>query len=241
MTFLVILFIVLVGGGWLFGKAFGLLLFGSQKVNQYEVNTFEEKIEPFLEEKMKNPEIPNYKIPLEDILRKIEVVTLQTKYNKTSIYFNNVTMSGLKYLPMYYNSKYDFVGLGFKISDNNIFLEIAITDKKITLYKGATFLLYFENDEFLNFKFSTGSIKGNDYNINLDLLSITDLEILAKQNLKYWSISYEKKNILIEGDNTFFHPQNRLNEKTDFQETLKFLANRIVHELIMINKNKLKS
>ena len=74
--------------------------------------------------------------------------------------------------------------------------------------------------------------------INLSWLK--ELELFGFQNLEYWSLKYPKNNIYIEGNNTNFDIENRMNSKKDFQEILKYLTAKIVAELISLNKDKLK-
>lgn len=246
LIFIVLLFVILVGGGWIIGKNVGGIIFKINPENNYQIkekDNIEEKvtIANNSSKKRKNILKPNFKIPLEEIINKIETIKLQSKRNETSIFFGNLTMSEYKYLPMYYETENNnFLGISFKISSNIIFIEIAISDKSITLYKDAELLFYFENNETIKYTFSNSCIKGHNYNINLIIPKVKELELFGFQNLEYWSLRYPKKNIHIEGDNTFFDIENRMSSKKDFQEILKYLTKKIVEELISLNKNKLK-
>ena len=94
---------------------------------------------------------------------------------------------------------------------------------------------------------SASNLEPNDTDgIRLTIVKISkctnsnELELFGFQNLEYWSLKNLKKRIDIESDNTFFDLKNRMNSKKDFQEILKFLTNKIVQELINLNKGKLK-
>jgi len=247
IIFILLLFVIFVGGGWFIGRSIGGILFKNDSENNYNApitNPIKTKENPNKNKITPSPikiSKPNYKIPLEDIIKKIEIVKFQSKNNETSIYFNNVTMSQYRFLPMYYDSvNNDFLGINFKILGNTIFIEIAISDKKINIFKGTELFFYFENNESIKYTFTNSCVKTQDYNINLIIPKLNELELFAFQNLEYWSLKNLKKGIDIESDNTFFDLKNRMNSKKDFQEILKFLTNKIVQELINLNKGKLK-
>lgn len=244
IIFVIILFLVLVGGGWFIGKLFGNIIFKENNKKYQEIGNIKysfidvkkNKIEK--ENKIRKP---NYKIPLEEIILKIQTVKLQTRLNNTSIYFDNITMSNSKYLPMYYDQgSDDYLGLSFKISDRYIVVEIASSNKKITLYKGAELTFYFENNETIKYKFLSGSVKGSTHNINVVIPKLAELELFAFQNLKYWSLKYDKRDLFIQGNNNFFDSKNRMSSNEEFQEILKYLVKSIVEEFTLINKNALK-
>lgn len=249
IIFILLLFVIFVGGGWFIGRSIGGIFFKTDSDSENNYNapvTSHTKTKNIPKENkvISSPiEIskPNYKIPLEDIIKKIETVKFQSKNNETSIYFNNVTMSQCRFLPMYYDSvSNNFLGVNFKISGNTIFIEIAISDKEINIFKGTELFFYFENNESIKYTFTNSCIKTQDYNINLIIPKLNELELFAFQNLEYWNLKNPKKGINIESDNTFFDLKNRMNSKKDFQEILKFLTNKIVQELINLNKGKLK-
>jgi len=175
----------------------------------------------------------NFKLPLDEILKNITIIKSYCDFLKQNIIeLNNITRVNSSFLPMFYNDKYDYLGFEIKSNEKYVSVNIRISDKKINITKGDELTFYFENNEFLNFKFNGGSIKHPDYNLNIVIPNLHQLEMLGFYDLKYWRLSSKKNKNFIQGDNTIFNQLNNMSNKTDSQEVLKHMTRIIVNEMI---------
>lgn len=224
MSYILILFIVLVGGGWLVGKLTNIALFPKNKTTS----------EPYEFNYSNDISTVQKKMTFQDVISNIEIKQQEDEFNETSfIYFDNIVREDSNYLPMFYKKivesedivSSEHLGISFSLFEGIIYLDVYSGINGFNLAKGDSVIFLFENKQKIEVVFKSSSskdfIKANNYIINND-----DLDIFINQKLDKWKLISSRRNLFVTGNNTMFFERYNIDKDTA-QLLIQSLAKKI--------------
>ena len=238
---LLLLLIALPILGWFMATSIFDMFVSKEKSYDYKIEDYEEDVSLPLYNK--KPEKSEY-LDLKNAINKIEIIKQVDDFeDTTSIYFNNVTEDGYRYLPMYFEKigeyvSFNHIGISFSIFESSIFLDIYSTVTEMGLAKGDKMIFLFEDDEKIEIAFQNARTSGFPEQ-NSCLIKPVELKRFSSVRLKKWKLISSRRNLYVVGDNSLISENSDVNDREIIQDIIKYLAERITIEFMKLESPKL--